>query len=343
MVAAMRFASRTTDGDAPVSRSGDQGSAASAGSCFSGGPDFDEPGMARAIGDMPERHRCRAEARRPLRVGKDAVHGRKQRLHRAERQRERNAPPGEPRPVGALREVLTHGGEHPGRGALEAVDRLLLVADGEHRARFLARTAAGEEFLGERADHQPLRGARILRLVDQDVVEPSVQLVEHPFHGAGRTQQACRPADQVVEIQLRLPRLDLRIALHHGPAEPHQGQGGIEKLQPAARVVVGHELMLRALEQGSDIGMLCGKLLVISDCLGSPPPVRNTLQSSRMRPAALPAANAAPILSDARTSLTAPAASTSRTRASSASENRWARLSSVASRLASAGRSSARR
>ena len=85
------------------------------------------------------------------------------------------------RRAGLARERLARRGEHGGRRTLKAVDRLLLVADGEQGARLVARAAAGEELLRQRTDHVPLHGARVLRLVDEDVVEAAVELEQHPL------------------------------------------------------------------------------------------------------------------------------------------------------------------
>ena len=158
------------------------------------------------------------------------------------------------RPARAL-ELVARRGEHRGRGALEAVDRLLLVAHGKQRARLVAGAVPGEELLGQRADDVPLHRARILRLVHQDVIETAVELVEHPFDSAGRSQQARGLADQVVEVERRLPGLGSAVALHDGIAEPHERQRGIEELQLAALFVELDEALLRAREQRVDIGV----------------------------------------------------------------------------------------
>ncbi len=92
-------------------------------------------------------------------------------------------------------------------GALEAVDRLLDVADREDRARLLARAGAGEEFLGQCRDDLPLLRAGVLRLVDQDVVEAAVELEQHPGRSARAMQQVARAEDQIVVIERGMARL----------------------------------------------------------------------------------------------------------------------------------------
>src|SRR6516165_11055764 len=64
--------------------------------------------------------------------------------------------------------------------ALEREDRLLLVADGENRAPDEARAGAGEKFAREPPDDVPLLRARVLRFVDQHVVDALIELVVHP-------------------------------------------------------------------------------------------------------------------------------------------------------------------
>ena len=160
-----------------------------------------------------------------------------------------------PARAGALLELVAGRGEHRRRGALEAVDRLLLVADRKQRARLVAGAVPGEELLGQRADDMPLHRARVLRLVHQDVIETAVELVEHPFDGARRPQQARGLADQIVEVERGLPGLGVAVALHDGIAQPHERQRGIEQLQLAALLVQSDEALLRAREQRVDIGV----------------------------------------------------------------------------------------
>src|SRR5690606_1963141 len=86
-------------------------------------------------------------------------------------------------------------------GALEAEDRLLVVADDEDRADAAAmRALAAEEIVDQREDDVPLRAVGVLRLVDQYVIEAPVELVADPIGNALAGQQAGREADLVVEI-----------------------------------------------------------------------------------------------------------------------------------------------
>ncbi len=85
-----------------------------------------------------------------------------------------------------------------GPGALEGIDRLFLVADGEDGATGFF---AGIELAGQGADDGPLFGGGVLGLVDQDVIDPAVQLVQHPGGGAAFGQQGGGAGDQIGEVQ----------------------------------------------------------------------------------------------------------------------------------------------
>ena len=119
-------------------------------------------------------------------------------------------------------EPVAHILEDGDVGALEGIDRLLGIAHHEQRAGPVLRARAAGEFVGQAADHPPLAGAGILRLVHQDVVDPAIQPPQHPLRHAGFLQQRGRPADQVVEIQ---PAMRGLLGLHP------QGEGMAEAVQ----------------------------------------------------------------------------------------------------------------
>jgi hypothetical protein len=122
---------------------------------------------------------------------------------------------------------------------LEAVDRLLVVADREHGARPQPCTDPGEELLRQRPDHRPLVRVGVLRLVEQHVINALVELVVHPLHGPVGLQQAARGGDQVVVVEGRASLLGLAVALDHrqadagesgrGFGEPHRAQPGLDR------------------------------------------------------------------------------------------------------------------
>ena len=87
------------------------------------------------------------------------------------------------------------------RRALEREDRLLLVADREHRAHHaVARARAGGEFGNDMRDDVPLPRAGVLRLVDQHMVDAAVELVMHPARGDA-VEHRQRLVDQIVIVE----------------------------------------------------------------------------------------------------------------------------------------------
>ncbi len=131
--------------------------------------------------------------------------------------------------LGPFLEPQAHVGELARIGALEAEDRLLGVTDGEHRAVSIDRAGADEEFLGEAADHLPLVGIGVLRLVDQHVVDSAIELVEYPGGALRALQQPAGRHDQVVVVEHGPAPLGRVIALGDVEAEPQQGQGEIDQ------------------------------------------------------------------------------------------------------------------
>ena len=81
-------------------------------------------------------------------------------------------------------EMLAFRQKTGGISPLERKDRLFLVTDGKDRPRVMAFAAQpsrpDKELFGQGADDVPLVRRRILRLVDQNVVNAAVELIEHP-------------------------------------------------------------------------------------------------------------------------------------------------------------------
>ena len=113
-----------------------------------------------------------------------------------------------------LLKMTMHRGELLGRGVLEREDRLLLVADGKDGAPEIARAAAGGEFRHQAADNVPLLVARVLRLVDQHVIDAEIELVMHPG-GIDIVQERERLVDQIVIVEQPAARLLGRVAGQH--------------------------------------------------------------------------------------------------------------------------------
>jgi hypothetical protein len=84
---------------------------------------------------------------------------------------------------------------------LEGIDRLLFVANGKDRAPCIARAVAGKEVFCQRLDNRPLDRACVLRFVDQDVVDPLVELVVNPCPDTVANQEIRGSGDQILEIE----------------------------------------------------------------------------------------------------------------------------------------------
>ncbi len=139
---------------------------------------------------------------------------------------------------------LVEGGAHrlEGReiGALEGIDRLLAVADDEDRAPGVARPGAGGEFARQRLDHVPLRGAGILRLVHEDVIDTAIELEQHPLRHRRFAKQGPRAQDEIVKIQQPRRRLARRIGVKEGRGEAVQrggARGGGQREPARARAL----------------------------------------------------------------------------------------------------------
>ena len=169
-----------------------------------------------------------------------AEHG----LAGAERVMEAQEPPALFLVVELAGEQLPHLVEGMRRRALKREDRLLLVADREHRALDVRPRAAGREFRHDGLDDLPLLRAGVLRLVDQYVVDAEIELVQHP--GRRRAlEQIERLVDQVVVVEQAAPFLFAVVARNHLRRDGDQRAGAVARGQ---RAFSG--------EQGADAGLL---------------------------------------------------------------------------------------
>ena len=73
-------------------------------------------------------------------------------------------------------ETISHAVEAFCVGSLEAVDRLLFVADDEERP-WMVRGIAGGQFLGQGTDDVPLGVTGVLSLVDKNMLDPAVETI----------------------------------------------------------------------------------------------------------------------------------------------------------------------
>src|SRR5690606_41172934 len=93
-------------------------------------------------------------------------------------------------------------GESRRLSSLERIDRLLFIAHREYGAlHTIARAMPGEKFFRQLAHDRPLRWARVLRLIDQDVVDTAVELVLNPWPHVRAGKQVHGALDEIVEVQ----------------------------------------------------------------------------------------------------------------------------------------------
>ena len=92
--------------------------------------------------------------------------------------------------------------------------------------RTCARAGAGEELGRQAPDDLPLLRARVLRLVDQHVIDAAVELVVHPG-GALLAQQRQRLVDQVVVVEQAAPVLLGVVARDHRVRDGEQRRGAV--------------------------------------------------------------------------------------------------------------------
>src|SRR5579883_3016588 len=132
---------------------------------------------------------------------RDFIDGGKDRLQRTEGKIEVYRAPRQTRCLHRrLVAVAIIGQKRRGR-ALESIDRLLLIAYGEQSWRNYPRSLSGKEIGSKALDNGPLLRAIVLRLVDQDVIDPAIELIEHPFGRTLARQKAQALVDEIVEIE----------------------------------------------------------------------------------------------------------------------------------------------
>ena len=120
--------------------------------------------------------------------------------------------------------MVSKGFPHRRIGALETENRLLFVADREECSfGVLARTFSGKELLGQGPDDLPLLGIGVLGFIDQDMVEPAIELEENPRRHRAIDQKIAGAVDEIVIIETALRRLRGLVGFQHHGAEAKQG------------------------------------------------------------------------------------------------------------------------
>ena len=78
-----------------------------------------------------------------------------------------------------------------------------------------------------------MRLARILRLVDQNMIDAAIELVERPGRAAVACQQRARAFDHVVEVEHAAHALQRFVALQASRGEPQQSGGTVARIDRA--------------------------------------------------------------------------------------------------------------
>lgn len=129
------------------------------------------------------------------------------------------------RPTGkTAAEMGAHPVESRNIGALEGIDRLLLVAHDKKRPGPRVRAFPGDQFGGQRLDQLPLFGTGVLRLVHQNMASiPPSSRYNTRQRGVG--EQKPRARDEVVEIKIPPRGLAGGVFRQEDGGEIMQGQG----------------------------------------------------------------------------------------------------------------------
>ena len=184
-------------------------------------PELDPPRLSDPAGGVG--HRPVPQPAPGIAVGEHRVDGAQHRRRGAEGMAELDSFPGRAGVQDTGAKLLPHRRERARLDALEAVDRLFGIAHREERASALFRALAGEEIRRQRPDDRPLAGIGVLRLVDQHVIDPAVQLVEHPESRRLVFDQPLHARDQVVVVEPPLARLLLAIGREQRGADAREG------------------------------------------------------------------------------------------------------------------------
>ncbi len=144
------------------------------------------------------------------------------------------------------------------RRTLEREDRLLVVADREEAAVAAAAGEAGGELVGEVFKDAPLRLARVLRLVHEDVVDAGVELMQHPAR-VGAVEQGAGALDEVVEVEHAVQDLAPLVAGEGEVGESEERARALNRFGDPAPLAQHREALLLGHEVGLQVGPLLGE------------------------------------------------------------------------------------
>ncbi len=177
----------------------------------------------------------------------------------AERVVEPHLPPSDLGSAEQRREISPHLLVFARRRALERKDRLLLVADREQGAgEEAARARPGGEFRHQMAHDPPLLLAGVLGLVDQDMVEPEVELVMHPARIDLR-QHVAGLVDEIVVIEQPAAVLLGAVACDHRARNDHERRGAVAANDGLAALDQALQAVLLGAEPARQFGIIVGE------------------------------------------------------------------------------------
>ena len=189
------------------------------------------------------------------------LHGGQHAVVRAERMGEADVAPFDRGGLEGLLEAALLLVEFARVGALEREDRLLVVADREDRTRErAARARTDREFGHEALDDVPLVRARVLGLVDQEVIDAEVELVVDPCRADAR-EQVARLGDEVVVVEQAARLLFGAIARDHGAGERQQCAGAGAGDDRAAAIEQSADAALLVHEARTEVRVLVAEPL----------------------------------------------------------------------------------
>ena len=201
-------------------------------------PDLDQPAracLAREV--LGPTFTVEGQPAGVLAVAEQAVDRGQDRLRGAEGHVERLRDPLLSGALDVILEAALHGLKHLRVGALEAVDRLLEIADDEAGAEALVgaahlRVGAVVKGAGQPTDDGPLVGVGVLRLIDEHVAQALIEFEGDPQPRPGLCgQQADGAQDQVVEIDPAARSLGGLVVVEHVEGRIQQRFGYIGLLQ----------------------------------------------------------------------------------------------------------------
>ena len=201
-------------------------------------PDLDQPASPRLTRQvLGPAFTVEGQPAGVVAVAEQAIDRGQDRLRRAEGDVERLRDPLLSGALDVVLEAALHGLKHLRIGALEAVDRLLEIADDEAGAEALVgathlRVGAVVKGAGQPSDDGPLVGVGVLRLVDEHVAQALIEFEGDPQPRPGLGgQQTDGAQDQVVEIDPAARGFVGLVVVEHVKGRIQQRLGNVSLLQ----------------------------------------------------------------------------------------------------------------